>query len=346
MLQGTNDRGIIREVKAVQPMDTGQGQEIQQMQLALAASQNSQPVPPKFDIHVSVKPLDPNQIPIDRNKYLGRGNFGFVYRSELSGTPVAVKELVVSKKINSEVSEMVKNEVVVSDLVRHPNIVQFMGYCSLMQAKDCCFLLVYEFVDGNNLDNILQDEDLEKEYAFYTARRYFVLHQTAQAIAYLHGHPKQIIHGDIKPANVMMTKAGNAKLCDLGLSKLKEDAGLTIKTTAVAKGTPLYMAPEQLLEKKTSSPKSDVYSFGALLYEVLFNEYMWEIPEVDGRDILKTSMMEQKIPNKLQNYKDHPAYSVILNCVQFKYADRPDAMQIVHQLYKICKQELDNFDSL
>ena len=346
MLQGTNDRGIIREVKAVQPMDTGQGQEIQEMQLALAASRNPQPVASQFQLPVSQNALEPDKIPIDRNNLLGRGNFGHVYRSELAGTPVAVKELPINKKLKNELSKMVMNEVIVSDLVRHPNIVQFMGYSYLTQFNDCCLLLVYEFVDGNNLENILQDEKLEKEFGFYDAKRYFVLYQIAKAIAYLHGHEKQIIHGDIKPANIMMTKTGIAKLCDLGLSKLKGDASLTVKSTAAAKGTPLYMAPEQLLEQKTSSMKSDVYSFGASLYEVLFGEYMWDIPDLDGRDILKISMREQRIPNRLQNHEDHPAYSVILKCVQFKYADRPDAMKIVEELYQICKAELDNFDSL
>ena len=112
-------------------------------------------------------------------------------------------------------------------------------------------------------------------------------------------------------------------LCGLGLSKIKKMSTLTVGTTITAHGTPLYMAPESL-HQKTSSTKSDTYGFGATMYGVIFENYMWD-PDEDaniqtgGTDSLKRKMDNEKIPYKLQLRGNHNAYPVTVKCVQFYY---------------------------
>ena len=330
------------EAKAEEPGHAGQLWSMQDMQIALAESQKKQGTFPSLGVALSMEPLDPERIHIDRNKFLGRGTYGYVFKSEISGTPVAVKELGISKKMKDGLSKMLKNELRVSDLIFHPNIVKFMGYSYTAHFNDHCLLLIYEFVDGNNLDNIINSEELERKYGFFEPRKYSVLHQVSQAIAYLHMHPKQIIHGDIKPANIMMTRYGEAKLCDLGLSKIKQDENLTMKTKAIAKGTPLYMAPEQVLMQKTSSRMTDIYSFGATMFEVFFPDIIWDVPDINARDILFEKMRTVKIPDNLVKMKGHMAYDVISKCVEYDPVNRPDALSIVNELLALCKKNPEN----
>ena len=81
-----------------------------------------------------------------------------------------------------------------------------------------------------------------------------------QAVAYLRALKPPVIHRDIKPANVLISRqSGVAKLCDMGISKLKEIQTMT-KTTSGIPGTPSYMAPECLLQNKKATVDSDIWS--------------------------------------------------------------------------------------
>ena len=107
-------------------------------------------------------------------------------------------------------------------------------------------------------------------------------------------------------------------------------------------GTPLYLAPEQLLHGKTSSIQSDIYAFGATAHEVIFECLLWDLDvsssrEYDDLTRLKKKIKAERIPNTLQKQQTHPSYSLILRCVQFDYHDRADALTIVSELEKLCK---------
>lgn len=87
----------------------------------------------------------------------------------------------------------------------------------------------------------------------------------AEGMAYLHSLSPPVIHRDIKPHNVLLTRDGRGKLCDFGL----------VGTRSVTAGTPNYMAPE-LLHSKPHSSAVDVYAFGVLLNEMFAREVPWD----------------------------------------------------------------------
>ena len=168
---------------------------------------------------------------------------------------------------------------------------------------------------------------------FQKKKRYNILLDLSKAIAYLHCHTKEIIHGDIKPDNVMITKFGQVKLCDLGLSKIKQDVQVSMMSTSNVRGTPMYMSPEQLLESKTSSRKTDVYSFGVTMFEVLYEEFVYEADNVEE---LCISLQNSEIPQKLWRKRQDPGYNLIHQCLQFEPTARPDAMILIEELKALC----------
>ena len=281
------------------------------------------------------------QLELDRSCRLGTGRFGSVFRGELHGTQVAVKEVVLPRRKKS-IEMLDTTEIKVSALVCHPSIVQFMAYTIDLSSYEKYLFLIFELVDGQNLDHIINESDLKQLYGFDSlSKKCDILLQTSRAIAYLHNFKPTIIHGDIKPSNIMMTKNGRVKVCDLGLSKLKQNSSLTLVTTAAVSGTPLYLSPEQLLQSKTSSIQSDVYALGATMYEIIFETTLWDVDDGTNRELddltkLKKKVQAEEIPKDLHKKQSHPCYSLILSCVQFDHRNRPHALAIVSELEKLC----------
>jgi serine/threonine protein kinase len=137
------------------------------------------------------------------------------------------------------------------------------------EGSDCDFI-VMEYVDGTSLDRLLEKKLLPVPEALDYAV------QIASALGA--AHAAGIVHRDVKPANVMLSKSGEAKLVDFGLAKLTEpqsgddstptvSAGLRTEQGTVL-GTPSYMSPEQA-EGRPVDCRSDIFSFGSVLYEML-----------------------------------------------------------------------------
>eukprot|EP00929_Paragymnodinium_shiwhaense_P083808 TRINITY_DN44786_c0_g1_i1.p1 TRINITY_DN44786_c0_g1~~TRINITY_DN44786_c0_g1_i1.p1 ORF type:complete len:911 (+),score=157.86 TRINITY_DN44786_c0_g1_i1:49-2781(+) len=185
---------------------------------------------------------------------LGAGSYGVVLQGAYLGTRVAVKIPRHSDDKFVHWSAFF-NEIRVLRQVRHPNIVLFHGACITPNQRTVA--LVFELISGVLL----------KEYigtAFLHSRFQAVLDICA-ALRYLHGSQPRLIHGDLKPDNVMVEelKAGpRAKLLDFGLSRIKS------KRSPPCGGTRRWMAPEIVTRKNKvrPDPSSDVYSFGLLLY--------------------------------------------------------------------------------
>ena len=308
-----------------------------------------------------IKPFEINKLELDRNQLLGAGSYGYVYRATWLGTDYAVKEIRLQKKKKIHIDESIVNEIRVSAAVLHPAVVQFVGYSMDLQPKSPSIFIVYELIDGHNLENILDDNDLIEKYHFNSDKvKYKAMVDISRALAFIHNQiPLNIIHGDVKPANIMMSYNRQAKLCDLGLGKMKQSNFQTISVTGVGGlGTPAYMAPEVLLHQKTSSPSTDVYSYGATLYQVMFWESLWDIEEMgssgpvkfyygpskDPRALLREKVSTEKVPKKLK-HKKHPAIDVITKCVQFDRNNRPSSMEVLDIMNRLYETESNGVTS-
>jgi serine/threonine protein kinase len=186
---------------------------------------------------------------------IGRGGMSKVYTAIQMplNRIVVMKEL--SKSSSSEYRKRFKNEALITAGLEHPNIVGIYDYFSVGQTS----YLVMQYVDGVSLADVIENETpLHPVVAALIAR------EICLAISY--AHQNNIIHRDIKPTNVLISKQGHVKLTDFGVAKDATARDLTSAGTLI--GTPCYMSPEQAMGKRLSA-QSDVFSVGIVLYEML-----------------------------------------------------------------------------
>jgi beta-lactam-binding protein with PASTA domain/predicted Ser/Thr protein kinase len=124
--------------------------------------------------------------------------------------------------------------------------------------------IVMEYVDGVTLRDIIHTEG-----AMPPRRALEVIADACQALNFSHQHG--IIHRDVKPANIMISKSGAVKVMDFGIARAIADGGVSVTQTAAVIGTAQYLSPEQARGDAVDA-RSDVYSLGCVLYEILTGE--------------------------------------------------------------------------
>lgn len=193
------------------------------------------------------------------DRKIGRGGFGPVYRGYLTDQDRHVAIKVLSQELSVQGLKEFQAEVTIMSQLRHRNIVRLVGWCSRRRG----LALVYELMPGGSLDTLLYNAGRHLTWP----ERYKIALQLGSALRYLHTECDQcVVHGDIKPANVMLDASGNAKLGDFGLARLV-DHGAEPQTTQVVAGTVGYIDPEFVSSRRPSA-ESDVYSFGVVLLEI------------------------------------------------------------------------------
>ncbi|WVZ64646.1 hypothetical protein U9M48_014140 [Paspalum notatum var. saurae] len=200
-------------------------------------------------------------------KRIGRGGFGSVYRGYLDDQDrhVAVKTFSSATGSPEQGRREFAAEVEVMSQLRHRNVVQLVGWCDDDGQQG--LFIVYDLVRGGSLDKYLYHPEILMSWT----QRYNIAVGLGAAILYLHTECDQcVVHGDIKPSNVMLDSSGNAKLGDFGLARLV-DHGAEPQTTQVVAGTLGYIDPEFISDQKRST-ESDIYSFGVVLLEIACGE--------------------------------------------------------------------------
>ncbi|CAL5036213.1 unnamed protein product [Urochloa decumbens] len=196
---------------------------------------------------------------------LGRGGFGSVYRGKLAVS--GEERPVATKMLSSESSEQGRKEfeaeVRIISRLKHRNLVQLLGWCD---SRRNGLLLVYELVAKGSLDRHLHSSD---SGSFLTwPERYQIILGLGSALRYLHQEWEQcVVHGDIKPSNIMLDDTLGTRLGDFGLARLG-DHGARWHTTRAVMGTAGYIDPE-FVNTHHPSTYSDVYSFGIVLLEIV-----------------------------------------------------------------------------
>ncbi|CAO1948493.1 unnamed protein product [Urochloa humidicola] len=200
----------------------------------------------------------------DFGNIVGRGGSGEVFRGLLDdGTPVAVKRITGDRPV-SEADFLREISIVAS--VHHRSLVRLLGYCLVRRGgggHQC--LLVYPFFEHGSLDWWLFNGEERRRLLPLPARRRIAV-DVARALAYLHHEcRRQILHLDIKPANILLDGGLRAHVSDFGVSMSVAQDMTSVDTRG--RGTLGYMAPEISLSKL--SVKSDVYSYGMTLLELV-----------------------------------------------------------------------------
>ena len=167
-------------------------------------------------------------------------------------------------------------------------------------------------------------------------------------MAYLHNLKPPLVHRDIKPANVLVAEETHiTRLCDLGLSRLKSSQSLSQTASIAIPGTPSYMAPECLLERKKASVHSNVWSLACTLIELFTEKDCWGQLQDDsnsnsedrsadldmGINSLRAAMKRKKYPSSkdlLPNTSGAALYGILLECFHFDISSRACSIDIVN----------------
>jgi serine/threonine protein kinase len=199
---------------------------------------------------------------------IGRGGFGTVYRADLLGEgafvrPVALKVLNADMEEVGTVAERLRDEARLLGRIRHRAVVHVDGLVRL----DDRWTIVMEYVDGSDLGHLL-----EHHGKFPVRCAYELAGEVASALHVVHswpgpdGRPLGILHRDVKPANLLLTPAGEVKVLDFGVAR-GDFASREAHTQNMRFGSPGYVAPERL--EGEERPEGDAYSLGVVLYELL-----------------------------------------------------------------------------
>jgi hypothetical protein len=253
---------------------------------------------------------------------LSRGGMGVVYRAWHPNLQreVAIKVLLPGSELKPARLERFRREARAAARLRHPNIVAVHD----VGEEGRTAYLVMDLIQGASLADLVH-----REGPLPPLRAAEVVREVAGAVAHAHAH--EILHRDVKPANVLLTPEGEVLLTDFGIAKLQEadQPGLTKSHQAL--GTPHFMSPEQLVGGEVGR-QTDVYSLGATLYALLVGDP----PFFDlGGGALLGAMCSgpPRAPSEVRDDVDPDLEAICLKCLEGD-ADRryPDASALVEEL--------------
>src|SRR5436853_3119748 len=187
---------------------------------------------------------------------LGQGGMGTVFAAEpaILGRKAALKTLLPALAGDGDFRERFIAESQMVAALDHPSIIPIYD----AGESDGIVYIAMRYVAGGDLHQLLESGPLEPERALT------ILEQVAGALDA--AHAKELVHRDVKPANVLVETGGRVYLTDFGIAKRARSRGLT--RTGFFVGTLDYAAPEQIRGEPVGAP-ADVYAFGCLLFECL-----------------------------------------------------------------------------
>jgi len=189
---------------------------------------------------------------------VARGGMGAV----LKATHPTLRRHVVLKKLtirgNASHAERFKREARILMDFQHDNIVRVFDHFK----EGSSYYMVLEYVDGLSLDQLLRKRRfLSSELALA------ILLEAGRALAY--AHSMGVIHRDIKPGNILISRKGEVKLADFGIASSEDDDDPGLTKEGMTLGTPCYMPPEQIENAKNVDKRADLYALGVMLYEMV-----------------------------------------------------------------------------
>ena len=260
---------------------------------------------------------------INFSKELGRGSYAVVYEAEWRGLSCVAKvfhEIIFPNRPVNTWKQLAR-EIELLQNVRHPNIVQLLGFTPETQSKVPS--IVMECLD-TNLTKLIEEHYPLLSFDMQVC----ILHDVAVGLSFLHGHKEPIVHRDLSSNNILITDHLVAKISDLGLAKhiksAEQQAG-----SSTGFGTQDYMPPEVLGQKPPQiSSKTDVFSFGVIMLQIAIGK----APDVKG--LLNVDAEEDRRKHQLDLLSKNSLFRpLVLQCLS-KIIHRPNAITLCEALKK------------
>lgn len=269
---------------------------------------------------------------------LGKGAFGKVYKGALDG-----QCLVAVKKYKDGMrKEEFAKEVIVHCQINHKNVVRLLGCCT----EENTLMIVMEFVCNGNLSNILHCSNANGHVPFPLDKRLDIAIELAEVLSCMHSMYSPVLHGDIKPANILLDENLVPKLSDFGIARLLS-TNETQQTRNIV-GSIGYLDP-LFIQTGLLTPKSDVYSFGVVLVEMITRKKV-----ADGnvnliqnftkslkRGKAVRKMFDEEIvygKKKIKVLEDIAKLAV--DCLRLEDILRPEMVEVADKLRK-CRKDLE-----
>ncbi len=235
---------------------------------------------------------------------IGAGTMGTVYKAKQISLDrvVAIKILSPHLAHKGDYAERFLREARSVARLNHPNVISGID----VGEADGVRYFVMEYASGVTVGSLLARGGAMEE-----SRVLRVAVQIARALD--HAHEAGLVHRDVKPDNILLTKDGIAKLCDLGLAKDRPEEGVSL-------GTPNYISPEQAKGLRDVDIRSDLYSFGATLYHMATGQ-----PPFSGNAkvvMVKHLSEKPRSPRELEPDLSEAFDSIILRLLQKEPIDR------------------------
>ncbi|XP_004512230.1 serine/threonine-protein kinase STY17 [Cicer arietinum] len=265
--------------------------------------------------------IDTSQLKYE-NK-VGSGSFGDLFRGTYCSQDVAIKVLK-PERISTDMLKEFAQEVYIMRKIRHKNVVQFIGACT--RPPNLC--IVTEFMSRGSLYDFLH----RQKGVFKLPSLLKAAIDVSKGMNYL--HQNNIIHRDLKTANLLMDENELVKVADFGVARVQTQSGVMTAET----GTYRWMAPE-VIEHKPYDQKADVFSFGIALWELLTGElpYSYLTPLQAAVGVVQKGL-RPTIPKNT-----HPRLSELLQrCWQQDPKERPAFSEIIEILLNIAKEVNDD----
>lgn len=265
--------------------------------------------------------IDPQVLKFE--KKVASGSYGDLYKGMYCSQEVAIK-ILKTERLNSELQKEFAQEVYIMRKVRHKNVVQFIGACT--RPPNLC--IVTEYMSGGSVYDYLHKQ--KGTFKFPSLLKVAI--DVSKGMNYL--HQNNIIHRDLKAANLLMDENEVVKVADFGVARVKAQTGVMTAET----GTYRWMAPE-VIEHKPYDHKADVFSFGVVLWELLTGklpyEYLTPLQAAVG--------VVQKGLRPIVPKNTHPKFAELLErCWKQDPTLRPDFSEITEILRQIAKEVGDD----
>ncbi|KAG1778052.1 kinase-like domain-containing protein [Suillus placidus] len=264
-----------------------------------------------------------------KTEQIANGQYAKVWKGTytIEGRPVVVAVKVVRSTLflDSQTAEQtirrLLREIGVWSKCVHPHLAPFIGICYEVTRGYRVPCLISPFYENRTIMQYLKNNS--------NAVRMDLLRQFFSGLAYLHG--RAIVHGDLKPTNILIDDAGNAMLADFGHSRILEASGSTTSTVTIP-CTFRYMAPElNIPENPNITPTltiaSDVWAAGMTGLEILSSKIPFVEFKTDNQ--LVAAMLADKLPNKAYYpLVRHGAWSAFEHCWKKNPSERPDVRRL------------------